>query len=180
MSPASRSASAMSKMTRARPSTVPAETGKRTSAPAGKPSRRYDPATPSPSRRQHSRRGERLIRPERVFALADELVIHLVRAHRGGNRDWQQTLRRDQLLESFSYFTNGRFGSHAFRTGGESSATWRRRPGRRAIPMTCCTCCATARRRRCNCFKPPRDRRMACGLMARTRAIHGMSSGVSS
>src|ERR1039458_4228430 len=43
MSPASRSASAMSRMTRARPSMVPAETGKPTSAPAGKSSRRYAP-----------------------------------------------------------------------------------------------------------------------------------------
>jgi hypothetical protein len=50
---------------------------------------------------------------------------------RGGNRDWQQTLRRDQLLGSFSYFTNGRFGSHAFRTGGEifrnmETETWKK------------------------------------------------------
>src|SRR5664280_1535652 len=41
MSPASRSASAMSRRTRARPSMVPAETGKPTSAPAGRSSRRY-------------------------------------------------------------------------------------------------------------------------------------------
>src|ERR671927_322444 len=49
MSPAARSASARSRMTRARPSTVPAETGKPTSAPAGTSSRRYAPAMPSPS-----------------------------------------------------------------------------------------------------------------------------------
>jgi hypothetical protein len=49
MSPASRSASATSRMTRARPSMVPAETGKPTSAPAGTSSRRYVPAMISPS-----------------------------------------------------------------------------------------------------------------------------------
>src|SRR5659263_211546 len=76
MSPASRSASAMSRMTRARPSMVPAETGKPTSAPAGRSSRRYAPAMTSPS--EHPGRRERLIRPVRVLALADELVIHSV------------------------------------------------------------------------------------------------------
>ena len=30
---------------------------------------------------EHPGRRERLVRPERVLALADELVIHLVRAH---------------------------------------------------------------------------------------------------
>jgi hypothetical protein len=38
---------------------------------------------------------------------------------RGGNRDWRQNLRRDQVLGSFSYFTNGAFGSHSFKAGGE-------------------------------------------------------------
>src|ERR1700730_12809718 len=52
MSPASRSACAISRMTRARPSMTPADPGRR----------------------------ERLIRPERVLAPADELVIHVVRA----------------------------------------------------------------------------------------------------
>ena len=49
----------------------------------------------------------------------------------GANRDWEQTLRRDQLFGSFSYFTNGRFGNHSFRGGGEvfrqmETETWRR------------------------------------------------------
>src|SRR4028118_2331115 len=115
MSPASRSASATSRMTRARPSMAPAETGKPTRAPAGKTSRRYAPAMASPSdvstrggvsalydltassrwgRRRCTRRcarrsavragpgrRERFVRPDRVLALADEPVIHLVRAH---------------------------------------------------------------------------------------------------
>ena len=38
---------------------------------------------------------------------------------RGGNRDWEQNLRRDQVLGSFSYFKDGRFGSHSFKAGGE-------------------------------------------------------------
>lgn len=50
---------------------------------------------------------------------------------RGANRDWQQTLRRDQLFGSFTYFTDGRFGNHSFRAGGEvfrqmETETWRR------------------------------------------------------
>jgi hypothetical protein len=50
---------------------------------------------------------------------------------RGANRDWQQTLRRDQLFGSFTYFTNGRFGNHSFRAGGEvfrqmETETWRK------------------------------------------------------
>jgi hypothetical protein len=32
-------------------------------------------------RREHTGWGERLIQPERLLALANELVIHLVRAH---------------------------------------------------------------------------------------------------
>ena len=38
---------------------------------------------------------------------------------RGGNRDWQQNLRRDEVLGSLSYFRDGPFGSHAFKAGGE-------------------------------------------------------------
>ena len=81
MSPGSRSASAMSRMTRARPSTVPAETGRPTSAPAGTSSRRYAPAMPSPS--EVSTRGGVSARYDLNASLRrrDELVIHLVRAH---------------------------------------------------------------------------------------------------
>ena len=38
---------------------------------------------------------------------------------RGGNRDWQQSLRRDQVLGSFTYFRSGWFGTHTFKAGGE-------------------------------------------------------------
>jgi carboxypeptidase family protein len=38
---------------------------------------------------------------------------------RGGNRDWQQNLRRHQVLGSVSYLKDGRFGSHSFKAGGE-------------------------------------------------------------
>jgi hypothetical protein len=38
---------------------------------------------------------------------------------RGGNRDWQQNLRRHEVLGSFSYLKDGSFGSHAFKAGGE-------------------------------------------------------------
>ena len=81
MSPASRSASAMSRMTRARPSIGPG--GNRQ---ADQRAGRHVVASVRPGdglavRREHPGRRERLIRPERVLALADELVIHLVRAH---------------------------------------------------------------------------------------------------
>src|SRR5688572_15914550 len=81
MSPAPRSAFAMSRITRARPSMVPAETGRPTSAPAGKSSRRYDPAMPSPS--DVSTRGGVSARYDLNASLRsdDELVIHLVRPH---------------------------------------------------------------------------------------------------
>jgi outer membrane receptor protein involved in Fe transport len=37
----------------------------------------------------------------------------------GGNRDWQQDLRRSQVLGSLSYFNDGWSGSHHFKVGGE-------------------------------------------------------------
>ena len=49
MSPGYKSACAMSWMTRARPSTVPAETARPISAPVGTSSRMYTPARTSPS-----------------------------------------------------------------------------------------------------------------------------------
>jgi len=67
-------------MTRARPSTVPAETGRPVSAPTGTigaPVRTCDGLA---VRREDPRRRERLIGPERVLALADELIVYLVRA----------------------------------------------------------------------------------------------------
>src|ERR1017187_63948 len=90
MSPGSRSASAMSRMTRARPSTVPAETGKPTSAPAHNGCRRYAPATPAPSDgdalgigREHPGWRERFIRPERAPAPTEEPPTQLVRRKDG-------------------------------------------------------------------------------------------------
>lgn len=49
----------------------------------------------------------------------------------GANRDWKQTLGRDQLFGSFSYFTNRPSGRHSFRGGGEvfrqmETETWRK------------------------------------------------------
>jgi len=49
ISPSSRSASSMCKMTRARPSITPEETGRPTRASAGRCSRLYSPAMISPS-----------------------------------------------------------------------------------------------------------------------------------
>jgi hypothetical protein len=59
------------------------------------------------------------IRPERPNGFAPRFEDVGTFRVRGGNRDWEQTLRRDQLLGAFSYFTEGPFGRHAFRTGGE-------------------------------------------------------------
>jgi len=55
-------------------------------------------------------------------------------AVRGGNRDWQQSLRRDQLLGSFSYFENGRFGNHSFKGGGEIFRTLETEIWRQSYP----------------------------------------------
>jgi len=38
---------------------------------------------------------------------------------RGGNRDWEQNLRRHEVLGSFNYFRDGRLGSHSLNVGGE-------------------------------------------------------------
>ena len=38
---------------------------------------------------------------------------------RGGNRDWEQALRRDQVFGSVSYFKDGWFGNHQIKLGGE-------------------------------------------------------------
>jgi len=58
----------------------------------------------------------------------EDVVTLLVR---GANRDYEQTLRRDQLFGSFSYFPHGRLGNHSFRGGGElfrqmETETWRK------------------------------------------------------
>jgi TonB dependent receptor len=52
----------------------------------------------------------------------------------GGNRDWQQNLRRDQLLGSFSYFKDSRFGNHLLRAGGEIFRTTAAEIWRRSYP----------------------------------------------
>jgi hypothetical protein len=49
----------------------------------------------------------------------------------GGNRHWQEHLRRDQLFGTFSYFNDGWSGSHHVKVGGEIFRTsakevWRR------------------------------------------------------
>ena len=41
----------------------------------------------------------------------------------GGNRDWQQNLRRNQVLGSVSYFKDGWFGNHHLKAGGETFRT---------------------------------------------------------
>ncbi len=38
----------------------------------------------------------------------------------GGNRDWENTARRDQLLGTAGYFTHNRTGRHSLRFGGEA------------------------------------------------------------
>src|SRR3954451_20741224 len=91
MSPASRSASARSKTSRARPSTVPGAAGRATSASAARGrqaherlARQVAAAVTSHQalavRGQHARRRQRGVRPKRLLALVDQLVVHLVRA----------------------------------------------------------------------------------------------------
>jgi hypothetical protein len=58
------------------------------------------------------------------FEDVDTLLVN------GGNRDWHSTGRRNQLLGTASYFTEGRFGTHHLKFGGEGirflvTETWR-------------------------------------------------------
>ena len=52
----------------------------------------------------------------------------------GGNRDWQQSLRRSQVLGSLSYFKDGWLGNHHFKVGGEIFRTMATEIWRRAYP----------------------------------------------
>ena len=52
----------------------------------------------------------------------------------GGNRDWQQNLRRSQVLGSLSYFKDGWLGNHHFKVGGEIFRTMATEIWRRAYP----------------------------------------------
>ena len=52
----------------------------------------------------------------------------------GGNRDWQQNLRRSQVLGSLSYFKDGWLGNHHFKVGGEIFRTMATEMWRRAYP----------------------------------------------
>ena len=54
----------------------------------------------------------------------------------GGNRDWQENFRRNQVLGSLSHFKDGWSGSHHFKVGGEifrttATEVWRERLSRR-------------------------------------------------
>ncbi len=71
------------------------------------------------------------VRPERPNGTTPRFEDVSTLKVRGGNRDWEQDLRRDQLLGSFTYFTDGRFGNHSVRAGGEvfrsmQTETWKR------------------------------------------------------
>ena len=52
----------------------------------------------------------------------------------GGNRDWQENFRRNQVLGSLSYFKDGWSGSHHFKVGGEIFRTTATEIWRRAYP----------------------------------------------
>jgi hypothetical protein len=59
---------------------------------------------------------DRREKPNGMAARFEDVGTPIVR---GGNRDWQQSLRRHEVFGSFSYLRDGRFGSHAFKAGGE-------------------------------------------------------------
>jgi hypothetical protein len=52
----------------------------------------------------------------------------------GGNRDWQQNYRRDQVFGSLSYFKNGWGGQHHLKSGGEIFQTRATEIWRHAYP----------------------------------------------
>src|SRR5580658_1831967 len=78
-------------MTRARPSMTPVETGQPTSAPAGTPSRPACPGDHLAVRGEHPRRCERSVRPERILAPADQLLVDLLRP-----QDLVELLQREE------------------------------------------------------------------------------------
>jgi hypothetical protein len=55
-------------------------------------------------------------RPNGTLPRFEDLLTPEVR---GGNRDWQQDLRRDQIDGALVYLTDGRFGRHHLKIGGE-------------------------------------------------------------
>ena len=52
----------------------------------------------------------------------------------GGNRDWQENFRRNQVLGSLSHFKDGWSGSHHFKVGGEIFRTTATEIWRSAYP----------------------------------------------
>ena len=61
----------------------------------------------------------------------EDLVTLIVR---GGNRDWQSNLRREQAFGSLSHFKDGWFGSHHLKVGGEVYRTTQADIWREAYP----------------------------------------------
>ncbi len=58
-------------------------------------------------------------RPQRPNGMAPRFEDVSTLIVTGGNRDWQENFRRNQVLGSLSYFKDGWSGSHHFKVGGE-------------------------------------------------------------
>ncbi len=70
-------------------------------------------------------------RSESPRSTADRFEDAETKEVKGGNRDFEQDLRRPQVHGSLSYFKDGRLGNHTFRVGGAAirnatADTWRK------------------------------------------------------
>ena len=94
---------------------------------------------------------------------------------RGGNRDWEQNLRRHEAIGSFSYFRDGgRFGSHSVNVGGEIFRNVDTEIWTKSYPGDVLHVLRNNAPIEVYCFKPHRDPRTGCGPTRRTRATHGV------
>jgi Carboxypeptidase regulatory-like domain len=63
---------------------------------------------------------ERPERPNGTSARFEDVITSLVQ---GGNRDWQESRRSNQVFASVNYFKDGWLGKHHFKIGGETFRT---------------------------------------------------------
>lgn len=93
----------------------------------------------------------------------------------GGNRDWETTWRRDQIVGSVMYQMTGAAGSHYIKLGGSIEGSRQRSAGIGATWTTSCTSLRTAGPPRCTSSRPLRSRWAVCNGMPHICTIRGES-----
>ena len=92
---------------------------------------------------------------------------------RGGHREFQEILRRDQLFGSVSYFKDGWFGNHHFKGGGEIYRTTQADAWRKGYPGDVLHVVRNGAPQQVYCLERPRGRRRASGRTRPTPATRG-------